>query len=131
MRSTITRYRASSPIFVPPSVTISAVIFFEAPSSFTLLMNAGGKLNSRPHIKPTIIGLLRLAFCAPSRVLNSVLRCYLSRAPHSFRLPRRLGAKARAEGGCFQFGSAPFSFPGAPLFPPSVAPLLREGRRKG
>src|SRR5579862_4679717 len=53
MRSTITLYSAASPIFVPPSFTNSAVTPSFFPSPFTRSINAGGKLNSRPHINPT------------------------------------------------------------------------------
>src|SRR5271170_2561336 len=52
MRSTITLYCASSPITVPPSFTNSAVMPSFLPSSFTLSMNAGGKLYSRPQSIP-------------------------------------------------------------------------------
>src|ERR1700730_8818602 len=53
MRSTITRYFAGSSMRVPPSFTNSAVTPSFAPKVFTRSMNAGGKLNSRPHNRPT------------------------------------------------------------------------------
>src|SRR5215467_5093710 len=46
-------YVGGSFIFVPPSFTKSAVTPSFFPSSFTFSINAGGKLNSRPHSKPT------------------------------------------------------------------------------
>src|SRR3954462_9600777 len=58
MRSTMTEYFGSSVIFVPPHFTISPLIPCRAPFSFTLAMNAGGKLYSRPTRRPTGLGAL-------------------------------------------------------------------------
>src|SRR4051812_23593506 len=58
MRSTMTEYLGSSVIFVPPHFTISALIPCRAPFSFTMAMNAGGKLYSRPTRRPTGLGVL-------------------------------------------------------------------------
>src|SRR3954462_5454707 len=58
MRSTMTEYFGSSVIFVPPHFTISPLIPCRAPFSFTLAMNAGGKLYSRPTRRPIGLGAL-------------------------------------------------------------------------
>src|SRR6476646_7080514 len=55
MRSTMTAYSAGSSIFVPPSVTRSALIPCSLPMAFTRSINAGGKLYSRPHNSPIFI----------------------------------------------------------------------------
>src|ERR1700692_1294327 len=68
MRSTITRYFAGSSMRVPPSFTNSAVTPSFAPKVFTLSMNAGGKLNSRPHNRPTFFIVL-----APQQNLHIIL----------------------------------------------------------
>src|SRR5260221_13757581 len=55
MRSTITRYPDGSPIFVPVSVTSSAVMPWSAPSALTRSRKAGGNEYSRPQSSPTLI----------------------------------------------------------------------------
>src|SRR5579859_1508317 len=57
MRSTMTRYPEGSPIFVPVSLTNSAVMPCAAPSWFTRSRNAGGNAYSRPHSNPIFIEL--------------------------------------------------------------------------
>src|SRR5579872_4232025 len=58
MRSTITLYRAGSPIHVPPMDTNSARMPSFLPSSFTLSINAGGNVRSDPQRRPTSITIL-------------------------------------------------------------------------
>jgi hypothetical protein len=53
---------------VPPSFTNSAVTPSFAPKVFTRSMNAGGKLNSRPHNSPTFFIVL-----APQQNLHVIL----------------------------------------------------------
>src|SRR3954470_15082500 len=60
MRSTMTEYRASSVILVPPHFTISPWMPCGAPFSFTFAMKAGGKLYSRPTRRPIGFGALEL-----------------------------------------------------------------------
>src|SRR4051812_20874290 len=54
----MTRYPEGSPMRVPVSVTISALMPSGLPTSFTRSMNAGGKENSRPHSRPTFIAFV-------------------------------------------------------------------------
>src|SRR2546427_2414566 len=61
MRSTMTLYRAGSPMRVPPSFTISAVTPSLAPSFLTRSIKAGGKLYSRPQRRPTVFMFVLLS----------------------------------------------------------------------
>src|ERR1700732_3175996 len=73
MRSTMTLYFAGSSMRVPPSFTNSAVTPSFAPKVLTRSINAGGKLNSRPHNSPTFFIVL-----APEQNLQIILT-FLSR----------------------------------------------------
>src|SRR5690349_4851013 len=66
MRSTIRWYAGGSSNFVPPTRTNSPVMPCGLPISFTRSRNAGGKLYSRPTIRPIFIA-------APSRCLVAFL----------------------------------------------------------
>src|SRR6266513_279102 len=94
MRSTMTLYRAGSPMRVPPSFTISAVTPSRAPSFLTRSIKAGGKLYSRPQRRPTVFMFVLLsgngfAFRRPSihRMCRGSARLGYARARFGNQMP--------------------------------------------
>src|SRR5258708_11574145 len=82
MRSTMTLYRAASPIRVPPSFTNSAVTPSFAPSVLTRSINAGRKLDSRPQSRPTVFTFVLLSGSVELRRSRSPsIHCVRRRSP--------------------------------------------------
>src|ERR1700730_9832297 len=85
MRSTMTRYSASSFILVPPSLTNSAATPSALPSWFTRARNAGGKLYSRPQRRPTffIMCSQRNSTCGVTTTEKAAVSCRITDSIHS------------------------------------------------
>src|SRR5467141_3527428 len=87
MRSTMTLYRAGSPIRVPPSFTNSAVTPSLAPSVLTRAINAGGKLYSLPQRRPTFFMFVLLGGAR----LSDASACFGNKVPdHRLQVTRLL-----------------------------------------